>query len=111
MENRFKGIVGWEKFAGNWYLRLKLAEPHIKPVWPGVPSMEKPEGELRTLAEEVLAAEDVRRAMSDPREAAARGYSGGDVRLLWRAMESYPPRRRKRRDDDHGPRPRSPTPW
>ena len=109
MTNYFAGIVGWEKFAGNWFLRLKLAETQLKRVWPGFPSDDMPEGELRRLTEEVLSADDVRRIMSDRHEAVKCGYSGSDVRLLWRAMKSYPLRRKDRRDD-RGPRPRGPSP-
>lgn len=108
MENHFAGIVGWEKFAGQWYLRMKLAEPHVKHVWPGSPSERAPEGEMRRLIDEVLTADDVRSVINNRREAAQRGYSTADMRLLWRAMESCPLRHRGR-DDDRGPKPNGPS--
>lgn len=109
MKRHFAGIVGWEKFAGQWFLRMKLAETHVKAVWPGLPSERTPEGELRRLSEEVLSADDVRRALTDAQYAMSQGYTGGDVRLLWRAYQENPMRERGQ-PDDRGPRPRGPAP-
>lgn len=85
MRDRFRSVVGWEKFAGQWLLRLKLAEPELTKVWPGTPSIEKPEGELRTLAEQVLTRDEVTRAVTSRFYRDHHGFTENDAALLWQA--------------------------
>lgn len=109
MKKCFARIVGWEKFAAQWFLRMKLAETRVKHVWPGLPSERTPEGELRRLSDEVLSADDVRRVLTDAQYAMSQGYTGSDVRMLWRAYQENPLRERGQ-PDDLGPRPSGPAP-
>lgn len=94
MKGHFRSVVGWEKFAGQWLLRMKLAEPQLKNVWPGSPSVTEPAGEVRRLPDEVLTIEDVVRALTDTEERRKRGYGEEDLKLLWQALSDYPPDRK-----------------
>lgn len=90
MRSHFHSIVGWEKFAGEWYLRMKLAEPDLKSVWPGPPTVSEPRGEVRCLVDEVLPFPDVTRALTDAMFRREHGYNSRDLKLLWRAMLDFP---------------------
>lgn len=94
MGDRFRSVVGWEKFAGHWLLRLKLAEPELTKVWPGTPSIEEPEGQLRTLAEQVLTRDEVTRAVTSRFYRDQHGFTENDAALLWQAMNNCPANRR-----------------
>ncbi|MGE0061426.1 MAG: hypothetical protein AB7T86_05035 [Xanthobacteraceae bacterium] len=97
MKSLFESIVGWEKFAGQWLLRMKLAEPELKSVWPGPPSADKPYGETRLLRDEILTVADVTHAVTDERYRRQKGYSGSDMKLLWQALSDHPGNPRGRR--------------
>lgn len=103
MDSQFKSIVGWEKFAGQWLLRMKLAEPALKKVWPGPPSLSEPQGEVRLLAEQVLTISDVTRAVTDSLYRADLKYSEQDLALLWRALGDYPDARRGNKKGSYQP--------
>ncbi|PPC99403.1 MAG: hypothetical protein CTY31_10670 [Hyphomicrobium sp.] len=90
MKGHFHSIVGWEKFAGQWLLRMKLAEPELKTVWPGPPSADRPYGETRLLRDEILTVGDVTRAVSDEHFRRKHGYNDSDIKLLWHALGLHP---------------------
>lgn len=90
MKGHFESIAGWEKFAGQWLLRMKLGEPELKTVWPGPPTADKPYGETRLLRDEILTVADVTRAVTDEGYRRAKGYSNSDIKLLWRALAEHP---------------------
>jgi hypothetical protein len=90
MGNYFKGVIGWEKFAGEWWLRMELSEPHVATVWPGSPSLPKPEGEQRRLTEKVLTLAEVRSAVTDSWSVVSVGFSKEDIKLLGRALDACP---------------------
>lgn len=96
MSDIFKGIAGWERHGSEMMLRMKLAEPCLRKVWPGAPSIEPPEGEMRLLTEVVLPRADVRKAITDRAYAESCGYSADDLALLRRALND-PPQARKAR--------------
>jgi hypothetical protein len=81
------------------FLRMNLTEPRLTRVWPGVPSIEQPEGEMRLLTQMLLPRADVRKAITDRAYAASCGYSADDLALLRRALNE-PPRPRKARHSD-----------
>ena len=97
MKGHFQSIVGWEKFAEQWLLRMKLAEQQLKPVWPGTPGVERPGGERCLLAEEVLTIGDVTRAVTDAAFRTKSDYSESDIKLLWHALSRYPGNNRGRK--------------
>jgi len=90
MGSQFKKVVGWEKFGGEVFLRLELNKPRISAVWPGDPSLEKPEAQLRRLTDMVMTRDDIYALITDPIEAADSGLSGDDLKMLGRALEDYP---------------------
>lgn len=90
MKGHFRCVVGWEKFAGQWLLRMKLADPTLKAVWPGSPSLSEPRNEVRLLADEVLTVRDLVTILTD-KEVRRRGeYSASDLELLWQALSQCP---------------------
>ncbi len=107
MKGHFESIVGWEKFAGQWLLRMKLAEPELKSVWPGPPSVGPSRGETRLLRDEVLTVGDVTRAVTDEHYRREKGYSNSDIKLLWHALGLHPDNKRGGRRPR--PEPRGPS--
>lgn len=75
------------------FLRMNLTEPRLTRVWPGMPSADQPEGEVRLLTQVLLPRADVRKAVTDRKYAASCGYSDDDLALLRRALNE-PPRPR-----------------
>jgi hypothetical protein len=94
MGSQFKKVVGWEKFGGEVFLRVELNKPRISAVWPGDPSLEKPEAQLRRLTDMVMTRDDIYALITDPIEAADSGLSGDDLKMLSRALEEYPRKER-----------------
>jgi len=90
MEDLIRKIIGWERFNGTPYLRLQLAKPRIAPVWPGDPSIEKPEAQLRRLTDRVMTREDIDDVLTHPACAAAQELSAADLGLLAQALKHYP---------------------
>lgn len=90
MDDFFKGIAGWEKYGSELLLRMNLTEPRLTRVWPGTPSVEKPEGETRLLGQIMLTREEVRKAVTDREHAERCGYSSRDIALLRRALNDPP---------------------
>jgi hypothetical protein len=90
MGNRYKRVIGWEKFGGEWLLRMALAEPRLTPVWPGSPTIAEPGGELRRVTDEVLTLAQANYIVRDfpPTQ---HKVTERDVRLLWQALSQYPP--------------------
>jgi hypothetical protein len=100
MSDFFKGIAGWERHGGEMLLRLNLAEPRLTRVWPGSPSADEPQGEMRLLSQMMLTRADVRKAITDRVFAQNCGYSAEDVALLRRALNEPPETRKARRWPD-----------
>lgn len=94
MGSQFKKVVGWEKFGGEVFLRIELNKPRISAVWPGDPSLEKPEAQLRRLTDMVMTRDDIYALITDPIEAADSGLSGEDLKMLSRALEAFPKKER-----------------
>jgi hypothetical protein len=78
-------------------LRMNLTEPRLTRVWPGTPSVDEPQGEMRLLTQMLLTRADVRKAVTDRKYAAICGYSEEDVALLRRALNDPPQAQRARR--------------
>jgi hypothetical protein len=72
---------------------MALAKPKLTTVWPGSDSITEPEGERRRVADEVLTAADVRRAIGESAFAEEKRYSARDLRLLRQAWRAGPGRR------------------
>lgn len=95
MRNRFKSIIGWKDFgAGEHYLLVELRRPQLTRIWPDSPHKDKPEGMLRRQTDQVLTRDDIYALITDPVEAADSGFTGEDLKMLTRALEAYPKRRR-----------------
>lgn len=99
MSDFFKGIAGWERHGSEMMLRMNLTEPRLTRVWPGAPSVEQPQGEMRLLTQMLLTREDVRKVTTDRKYAASCGYSDSDLALLRRALNEPPRPRRSRHSD------------
>lgn len=99
MSDFFKGIAGWERHGSEMMLRMNLTEPRLTRVWPGAPSVEEPQGEVRLLTQVVLTRADVRKIVSDHEYALSCGYSANDLALLRRALNEPPRPHRARRSD------------
>lgn len=88
MRSRYKGIVGWERYGDMLLLRMELSQPELRNVWPGVPSITKPEGEIRLLYDEILSFDDVRAAVdAGPDEK----FATTDIRLFSSALDTLKP--------------------
>lgn len=95
MLNRFKSIIGWKDFGGGErYLLVELRRPQLTRIWPDSPAKDKPEGMLRRQTDQVLTRDDIYALITDPVEAADSGFTGEDLRMLTRALEAYPKKRR-----------------
>lgn len=99
MSDFFKGIAGWERHGSEMMLRMNLTEPRLTRVWPGAPSVEQPQGEMRLLTQMLLTRADIRKAVSDRAYAFGCGYSANDLAMLRRALNE-PPRPQKSRHSD-----------
>ena len=99
MSDLFKGIAGWERHGSEMMLRMNLAEPRLTRLWPGTPSIDKPQGEMRLLTQVVLTRTEIRKAITDRAHAESCGYSVNDLALLRRAINE-PPRPRHSRHVD-----------
>jgi hypothetical protein len=104
MSDVFKGIVGWERHGSEMMLRMNLTQPRLTRVWPGTPSADPPEGEMRLLTEMLLTRADVRSAVTDRAYAEACGYSTADLALLRRALNDPPGAQKARQWRPEGPR-------
>ena len=87
MGSRFKSVVGWERYGDMLLLRMKLSQPELRNVWPGTPSLTKPESEVRLLYDELLPFEDVKAAIIESTQNPHGRYSAADLRLLGQALE------------------------
>lgn len=102
MSDFFKGIAGWERHGSEMMLRMNLTEPRLTRVWPGAPTVDEPQGEMRHLTQMLLTRTDVRKAVADRKFAAICGYSDNDLAMLRRALNE-PPRTQKARKWPEGP--------
>jgi hypothetical protein len=69
---------------------MKLAQPELKRVWPGAPSLEKPEGEVRLLYDELISYDDVKDAIIESTQVPHGMYSTADLRLFGKALGQLP---------------------
>lgn len=97
MSDFFKGIAGWERYGSEMLLRMNLTEPRLTRVWPGTPSVEEPQGEMRLLTQMVLTRANARKALTDRVFSESCGYSADDLALLRRALNDPPQARSARR--------------
>lgn len=92
MGSRYKGIVGWERYGDLLLLRMKLTQPELRNVWPGTPSITRPESEVRLLFDELLPYDDVKAAIIESTQTPHGSYSASDLRLLGKALGDAPVR-------------------
>lgn len=72
-------------------LRMKLSQPELRNVWPGTPSLTKPESEVRLLYDEVLPFDDVRAAVDEESTNPDSKFAAADIRLLKDALATLKP--------------------
>jgi hypothetical protein len=69
---------------------MKLAQPELRRVWPGAPSLEKPEGEVRLLYDEIISYDDVKDSIVESTQVPHGKYSAADLRLFGKALGQVP---------------------